>query len=141
MTKIGKISLLIFILSIILPFISYKIKGPSFLNSFEMTLAKFQEPSLVEFTEKKGRVEFELGDPFKISERLKKSHKLDMTKSLDSSNLSLIYHGQKRYVMFGNNIIGEGDRIGDFRIVKILSDRVLISDKKGETKWLKLENY
>ncbi len=132
-----KIALLIFVVSAILPFVAFKLKAPQFLNPLERRIADFQEPTQIQIFKKKTSYNVSLDDPFKISERAKMVSKKDMS----ISSLSMIYKGKNKYVIFGDNIVKEGDRIGDLRVVKILNDKVLIKDGKGEEIWLRLENY
>lgn len=140
MTNLMRISVFILIVSIIFPILAYKLKPPKLLNSLEMKIAQFQEPSRIEIAEKKDLNEFRLDDPFKLSERAKISTQGDLAKKqLGIPYVSLIYQGKKRYVMLGDSIAKEGEKVGDYRIVKILHDKVLLRDKKGETIWLRLE--
>jgi len=135
-----KLSLLILIIiSIIMPVVAYKIKVPRFITSLESQILEFHEPVQMQIALRK---EFNkvLSDPFKLSEKTKISE----SKSPDIQVLpilSMIYEGKGRYAIIGDSIIKEGDRIGDFKIIKILKDRVLLMDKKGVQQWLKLENY
>lgn len=137
MTVRFKITVLILAISAILPFVAFNLKAPHFLNPLERSIANFQEPQQIKIVERKIYYTRALEDPFKISERVKISLKND----LNIASLSMIYKGKKRYVIFGDSIVKEGDRIGDFSIVRILDDRVLIKDKKGEKIWVRLENY
>lgn len=142
MTKLIKISAIIFVVSIILPILAYKIKSPTFLNTTEMEILRLQEPAKIDIIEKREFQEFSLDDPFKLGEKVKMSTQEDLAKKqLGIFYISLIYHGKERYVILGENIAKEGDRIGDVKVVKILNDRVLLKNKKGEKIWLKLESY
>jgi hypothetical protein len=136
-----KIAILIFIISLILPIVAFKLKAPEFLNSLEKRIANFQEPSEIQVAERKSFYVSNLNDPFKLSERVK-----ILSKATGLSQeynellmLSMIYKGKRKYVQIGDKIVKEGERFGNFRVMKILEDKVLIKDKKGEKKWLKVE--
>ncbi len=131
------ITVLIIAISAILPFVAFKLKAPQFLNPLEISIANFQEPQQINIVERKISYTKTVEDPFKISERVKISLKED----LNISSLSMIYKGKDRYVIFGENIVKEGDRLGDLSILRILDDKVLIKDGKGEKIWLRLQNY
>lgn len=142
MKKLNKLIAITFIISFTLPILASQLKIPKFLNSLEIKIAQFQEPARIEIGERKGLNEISLDDPFKLSDRAKISTQGDLAKrQLDLPYLSLIYQGKNKYVMLGDRFAKEGERVGDFRVIKILNDRVLIRDKKGEKTWLKMENY
>ncbi len=142
MKKLNKLNVIIFIISFTLPMLAYQLKPPKFLNPLEIKIAQFQEPSRIEISEKNRLKEFILDDPFKLTDRGKRATQGDLAKrQSEMPYVSLIYQGKKKYVMFGDSIAKEGERVGDFKVVKILNDKVLIRDKKGEKTWLKLENY
>jgi len=135
-----KIAILIFIISLILPIVAFKLKAPEFLNSLEIRIANFQEPE-IQVAERRSFYVSNLNDPFKLSERVK-----ILSKATGLSQeynellmLSMIYKGKRKYVQIGDKIVKEGERFGNFRVMKILEDKVLIKDKKGEKKWLKVE--
>lgn len=138
MTKKRKLSILILMVSLLLPIFAYKIKVPEFLNPVEIQIIQFTEPSGLEFVEKKSAYEGILQDPFKLSEKGIPQKDL-ATRILP--NLTLTYSGKNRYAIIGDKIVREGEKVGDFKVVKILKDKVLIRDKKGETVWLKLEDF
>jgi hypothetical protein len=134
-----KLSLLIFVISIIMPVVAYKIKVPKFLTSLESQISEFHEPVQMQIA-LRGDFNKVLSDPFKLSEKTK----IPESKSQDIHVLpilSMIYEGKGRYAIIGDSIIKEGDRIGNFKVLKIFKDRVLLMDKKGERQWLKLQNY
>jgi len=135
-----KIAILIFIISLILPVVAFKLKAPEFLNSVEIRIANFQEPE-IQVAEKRSFYVSSLNDPFKLSERAKILSKATgmPQEYIDMPYLSMIYKGKRKYVLFGDEIVKEGERFGNFRVIKILDDRVLIKDKKGEKKWLRVE--
>lgn len=142
MKKLNKVTAIIFLISFILPILAYKLKIPKFLNPLEIKIAQFQEPSIIEIDEKKRLKEFILDDPFKLTDRGKRTTQEDLAKrQSETPYVSLIYQGKKKYVMLGDSFAKEGEKVGDFKVIKILNDRILIRDKKGEKTWLKLENY
>jgi len=139
MTGKLKLSLLIFIVSIIMPVAAYKIKAPNVITSFESRILEFQEPVQMQMVLRK-EFNMVLSDPFKLSEKSKMSDS-KLPHIQVSPILSMIYEGKGRYAIIGDSIVKEGDKIGDSKVIKILKDRVLLMDKKGEQQWLKLENY
>lgn len=142
MKKLNRLTAIIFLISFILPILAHQLKTPEFLDPLEIRIAQFQEPSKIEIGEKKSYNELILDDPFKLTDRGKRTPQGDLAKrQLETPYVSLIYQGKKKYVILGDSLAKEGERVGDFRVIKILNDRVLIRDKKGEKTWLKLENY
>lgn len=138
MKKELKISLVIFIISLLGLGVSVKLKPPSFITQVEKNIAEY---TLSEITIKK-RLSFpyySLNNPFetvKIAEAEKKE-----VKETPLPMLSFIYEGRHKYAIIGDSIVREGDSINGYQIKGIFKDKVLIQDKKGEKKWLKLQNY
>ncbi|MGB9934356.1 hypothetical protein [Thermodesulfovibrio sp. Kuro-1] len=143
MTREFKISLIIFLLSTLIFIVSLKLKPPSFITQTEKTIAEYPLPEIT-IREKSLFAHNSLNNPFgtlktvKIEEGLKEPLKL---KESPLPILSFIYEGRYKYAVIGNSIVREGDSINGYQIKGIFKDKVLIQDKKGETKWLKLENY
>lgn len=142
MTKLMKISIFLIIISIILPLIAYKIKPPKFISSQESIIAQFQETTKVEIIEKREFDELSLNDPFKFREKKEKYIQKDSGRDQSETvTLSLIYQGRNKFVIINNEIAKESEKVDNFTVAKVLNDKVLIKEKKGEKRWLKLENY
>ncbi|MCX7987881.1 MAG: hypothetical protein N2647_00365 [Thermodesulfovibrio sp.] len=137
MSKKSKLAIIIIVVSFIIPLFVSKISAPSFISSNEMRILDFQIPSYIVINEKKPTILASIYDPFKLSESFLK----DSERKSSIFNVLMIYKGKNKYALVDNHIVKEGDKIGDFSVVKIQNDRVLIKDKKGEQIWLKLEIY
>lgn len=137
MSKKSKLAIIIIVVSFIIPLFVSKISAPSFISSNEMRILEFQIPSYIVINEKKPTILGSIYDPFKLSESFLK----DSERKASIFNVLMIYKGKNKYALVDNHIVKEGDKIGDFSVVKIQNDRVLIKDKKGEQIWLKLEFY
>ncbi|MCS7203424.1 MAG: hypothetical protein NZ809_03120 [Thermodesulfovibrio sp.] len=129
-----KISIILFLISLVLPFAAYNIKPPKFIGTTETQIASFQLPEIHHF-EIKEKASMKVSDPFKLAERTLPKEKLSLPV------LSMIYTGKNRYVILGDSIIKEGEKWGEFRVKKINLDKILLVDKKGEKIWLKMESY
>ncbi|WP_353683564.1 hypothetical protein V4D30_06710 [Thermodesulfovibrio sp. 3907-1M] len=142
MIKEFKISIAIFIVSFLFLGLSLKIKPPSFVTPFEKNISEYALPEIT-IKEKIRFLGYSLNNPFetsKIAENEKKLEKSTVTE-IPLPVLSFIYEGRNKYAVIGNSIVKEGDIINGYQIKGIFKNRVLIKDKKGELKWLKLENY
>ncbi|MEN2993827.1 MAG: hypothetical protein ABDH19_00565 [Thermodesulfovibrio sp.] len=133
----------IFIVSTLLFLVSLKLKEPSFITQNEKAIL---ESSLPEIKIKKrdlfvyGTVNNPFGD-LKIAEKQRPPKEVLKTEENSLPTLSFIYEGRNKYAVIGNSIVREGDSINGYHIKAIFKDRVLIRDRKGKIKWLKLENY
>ncbi|GAB5047066.1 hypothetical protein [Thermodesulfovibrio sp. TK110] len=142
MTKEFKISAVIFIVSLLFFGLSLKIKPPSFITPFEKNISEYALPEIT-VKEKIRFPEYSLNNLFetlKIAENEKKLKESTVTET-PLPVLSFIYEGRNKYAVIGNSIVREGDIINGYQIKGIYKNRVLIKDKKGELRWLKLENY
>ncbi|MCS7214901.1 MAG: hypothetical protein RMI30_04055 [Thermodesulfovibrio sp.] len=138
-----KISLLIFIVFTLILIITIKLKEPSFVTTNERTIAEYPLPDF-SLKERSLFSHNYLNNPFSISKVAEIGKEVKESLSAEETSLpllSFIYVGRYKYAVLGNSIVREGDSINGYKIKAILKDRVLIKDKKGETKWLKLENY
>lgn len=134
--------LILFVFSVVLPFVAYKARPPRYLTNRDLQIASFQEPFQIQVAERKTYQIASLDNPFYLKEeRLGKTERENEQKSLFVPPLSLLYRGKEKYVAIGEEILKEGERVGEFEVVTVLDDRVLIKDKKGQKKWLKLENF
>lgn len=138
-----KISLIIFLLSTLIFIVFLKIKQPSFITQTEKAIAEYPLPEIT-IKEKSLFAHNSLNNPFetlKIVEVKSGVKEPLAVKESPLPMLSFIYEGRHKYAVIGNSIVREGDFINEYQIKGIFKDRVLIKDKKGEIKWLKLENY
>lgn len=142
MTKEIKISIVIVIFSLLFLVISLKINPPSFITPFEKTLSNYSVPE-INIKERFQIASYRLNDPFETSIVLEteKKSKESTPPFTSLPVLSFIYEGKNKYAVIGDSIVREGDFINGYQIKVILKNKVLIKDKKGETKWLNLENY
>ncbi|MCS7164518.1 MAG: hypothetical protein NZ845_05940 [Thermodesulfovibrio sp.] len=143
MTRDFKISLAIFIISTLLFLVSLKLKEPSFITQKEKAILEFPLPE-IKIKERDlfiyGTVDNPFGD-LKIAEMQRQPKEALKIEEASLPTLSFIYEGRNRYAVIGNSIVREGDSINGYQIKAIFKDRVLIRDRKGEIKWLRLENY
>lgn len=143
MTKEFKNSLIIFLIFSLIFVVSLKLRPPSFITQTEKTIAESPLPEIT-IKDKALFAHNSLNNPFETLKIVKMEKELKEPLKLKESPLpilSFIYEGRYKYAVIGNSIVREGDSINGYKIRGIFKDRVLIQDKKGETKWLKLENY
>ncbi|MCX7817252.1 MAG: hypothetical protein N2317_07060 [Syntrophales bacterium] len=141
--KIRLISaLFLFLFSTALPLVAYKAEPPKYLTTRELQIANYQEPFDVQVAERKVYHISTLDNPFRFkSVILAKTEGETAQRTPFIPSLSLIYSGIERYALIGEEILEEGKRAGEFEVIKILEDRVLIKDKRGQKRWLKLEYF
>lgn len=137
MSREFKIALIVALVSVLLPFLAIKSKPPAFLSSVEQQIASFQVQE-IKLTERKS-FSYELKLPFYLA--AKKEQIKESAKTLPALKLSLIYRGRSKYALVGDRIVREGQMIDGYVVKYISKDSVLIKDKKGEKRWLKLEPY
>lgn len=139
MTKEFKISIAIFIISLLIFALSLKLKPPSYVTPLEKSIVGYALPEIT-IKEKIRFSQQSFQNPFETLKYAETEKKLQESVT-PLPVLSFIYEGKKRYAVIGDSIVREGDSINGYQIKAIFKDRVLIKDKKGEKKWLKLENY
>lgn len=132
--EIIKVSLLILALS--LPFFAKKAPVPSFISPIEEKIEQSREPVNFEYLAKR-EININVLDPFRINERAKYAS-INKQAPVLSGTISLIYQGRDKYVIINNSILREGDSFENFKILRILSDRVLLRGSDGEERWLQL---
>lgn len=143
MTREFKISFIIFLISTLIFIGSLKLKRSSFVTQTEKTIAEYHLPEIT-IKEKSLFAHDTLNNPFATLKTMEIGRELKEPPKIKESPLpmlSFIYEGRYKYAVIGNSIVKEGDSVNGYQIKGIFKDRVLIKDKRGETKWLKLENY
>lgn len=138
-----KISVIIFLLSTLIFILSLKLKPPSFITQTEKAIAEYPLPDIA-IKERSLFAHSSLKNPFETLEIAKDKSGVKEALAAKESPLpmlSFIYEGRNKYAIIGNSIVREGDFINEYQIKSIFKDRVLIKNKKGELKWLKLESY
>ncbi|MEJ5228173.1 hypothetical protein [Thermodesulfovibrio sp.] len=129
-----KISLIILIFSIILPFVASKLSTSKFSKESYEEIISFELPPSFNTTAKKEKADL-ISDPFRLKQRVD-----TLEKDKAAPTLKMVYKGKHRYALIGDNCLREGEKLGEYKVKKILLDKVLLVDKKGEELWLKLEN-
>ncbi|MGB9710765.1 MAG: hypothetical protein ACPLZA_04620 [Thermodesulfovibrio sp.] len=142
MRKELKISIAIFIISLLGLGVSLKIKPLSVVSPDEKNMLEYAFPEIT--IKERVRISYSsLQNPFETSKivEAKKNPKESVVKEAPLPVLSFIYEGRNKYAVIGDSIVREGDSINGYQVKAIFKDKVLIKNKQGETKWLKLENY
>lgn len=144
MKKEFKISIIILSGCLITAVLILNARPPSFSTEVEKSIAEYSLPEIA-FTRKTVFSYYALNAPFEISKKFvqdttKPVHELPrIEKPLPI--LSFIYEGRQKYAIIGDLIVREGESINEYQVKGIFKDRVLIKDRKGEEKWLKLQDY
>ena len=150
MTKEVKISITMLVFSFITSVLLFNLRSPSFSTDVEKSIAQYPLPDIT-LTSRESFSYYSLNEPFETSKKFKeissqaqqkaKPAELPVVQETPLPIISFIYEGRQRYAIIGDLIVREGDSINGYQIKGIFKDRVLIKDRKGEEKWLKLQDY
>lgn len=145
MKKEFKISIIIVAVSFIIALLILNSRAPSFSTGIEKSIAEYPLPEIT-FTSRTSFSYSSLVTLFEISKKVVKDtakpvYKLPEIQETPLPLLSFIYEGRQRYAIIGDIIVREGDTINGYQVKSIFKDRILIKDRKGKEKWLKLQDY
>ncbi|MCX7857671.1 MAG: hypothetical protein N2513_06795 [Deltaproteobacteria bacterium] len=139
MLKVGKLPLVMIILTFLLPFGARFLKPPKVLDDRDLSLLSFEVPQEILVTEKKHLTQTQFPSPFR-EDRGALIGKGKLFIETVTPKLSLIYKGRQEYALLENEIKKEGDTFKDFMVEEIMYDKILLKTKRGGKKiWVNLD--